>query len=147
MGLLKQCNKCGETKPIVDFQLRTDTGSRRGDCRQCRSADNLKRYHTKPSTRESHRIASRRHAVRTKYGLDEAAYEDLLCYSDGKCFVCGAVPPKGRYHHIDHDHITGVVRGLLCHGCNVSLGHTKEDPEILRKLANYLEEHNAKVHS
>ena len=40
---------------------------------------------------------------------------------------------------IDHDHETGFVRGILCSLCNTLLGHAKDDPEILRKAAEYLD--------
>ena len=39
---------------------------------------------------------------------------------------------------VDHDHATGLVRGLLCSGCNVAIGHTKDNPATLERLANYL---------
>ena len=41
---------------------------------------------------------------------------------------------------VDHCHRTGKVRGILCMGCNFSIGHFKDDPEILRRAAAYLEE-------
>ncbi len=41
--------------------------------------------------------------------------------------------------HIDHDHKTGEIRGVLCGGCNVALGSARDDPELLRNLAAYLE--------
>ena len=40
---------------------------------------------------------------------------------------------------IDHDHTTGKVRGMLCHDCNTSLGKFRDNPDILRKAADYLE--------
>jgi hypothetical protein len=44
--------------------------------------------------------------------------------------------------HLDHDHSTGKVRGILCRSCNLLLGHAKESPARLRGAANYLEEHH-----
>ena len=58
-----------------------------------------------------------------------------------KCQVCGNLgsdTKKGL--HLDHDHKTGKFRGWLCNGCNTSLGHCRDNPEILRKLARYLED-------
>lgn len=64
-------------------------------------------------------------------------YERLLAEQDGHCAVCPATPGTRRLH-IDHDHRTGRVRGLLCHSHNRRLwaGAT---PAELRKLADYLE--------
>lgn len=56
------------------------------------------------------------------------------------CEACGLEEDKnGRKFCIDHDHSTGLVRGLLCGGCNSALGHAFDDPSILRQLADYLE--------
>lgn len=65
----------------------------------------------------------------------------------GLCFLCGkaeSVPrrkgePRMRDLAIDHDHATGKVRRLLCHHCNTGLGKFFDNPEILRKAADYVE--------
>jgi hypothetical protein len=56
------------------------------------------------------------------------------------CAICGTTEWMGRGHrpHIDHDHKTGRIRGLLCHNCNVLLGHAHEDPAILQAAIDYL---------
>jgi hypothetical protein len=43
--------------------------------------------------------------------------------------------------HVDHDHITGRVRALLCSGCNTGIGHLQDDPDVLRRAADYIEQH------
>ena len=53
------------------------------------------------------------------------------------CGICGS-EPNGKDLHIDHDHATGAFRGLLCHSCNVGIGHFKEDPEVLDAAKRYL---------
>lgn len=60
------------------------------------------------------------------------------------CQACGDPPknvgaPVETNLHIDHDHQSGVVRGVLCHSCNLALGHAKDDPGRLRALATYVE--------
>ena len=52
------------------------------------------------------------------------------------CAICGN---SDKRLHVDHDHATGKVRGLLCMECNVSLGKFKDSPELLRKAIVYLE--------
>jgi hypothetical protein len=56
---------------------------------------------------------------------------------EGPCWICGVVPP-GRRLAIDHDHVTGAVRGLLCSSCNRRLGATRNS-EWLRRAAEYLD--------
>lgn len=53
-------------------------------------------------------------------GVDAAEYDRLLAAQGGGCAICGALP-KTRRLHVDHDHRTGRVRGLLCHRCNRAL--------------------------
>lgn len=56
----------------------------------------------------------------------------------GCCKICGG-PPNGKgLFHIDHDHQTGKIRGLLCATCNVGLGSFKDDKELLHKAITYL---------
>ncbi len=86
-----------------------------------------------------------------EYGLTVDTYLALYDSQSGKCAICGVFGmPKGHRLAnglgnknsvlcIDHDHATGAVRGLLCHKCNVSIGHFNDDPAALRKAAGYLE--------
>lgn len=70
-----------------------------------------------------------------KYGLSDEQYQTMLDNQDGKCAICGDVPTA-----VDHDHSTGLVRGLLCHSCNAGLGHFRDSPSLLEKAARYIEE-------
>jgi hypothetical protein len=90
--------------------------------------------------RQSGRVAaaSRKHYYRSKYGLTIAQVEAMR---DGGCSVCGTSQSEGRWGnlHIDHDHATGRVRGVLCNECNFGLGKFKDSPALLRAAAEYLE--------
>ncbi len=72
-----------------------------------------------------------------RYGLDLAQVQKMR---DGGCSICGAANSAGRWGnlHIDHDHVTGRVRGALCHNCNVGLGHFHSDPDLLEAAMRYL---------
>lgn len=73
-----------------------------------------------------------------KYGLSAEQFSDLMTKQDGHCAICPTPLAGGRGEHIDHDHVTGEVRAILCHACNTGLGHFKDSPELLIKAAEYL---------
>ena len=76
--------------------------------------------------------------LRRLYGITLADYRRLLVHQEGVCAVC-ARPPVTRALHVDHDHKTKVVRGLLCLDCNRRVVGRQRDPEKLRAAARYLE--------
>jgi hypothetical protein len=69
-------------------------------------------------------------------GFTAEDYDRLLAAQGGGCAICKA-PPKTRRLHVDHDHKTGAVRGLLCHRCNRGLP-TWVSPDWLLKAATYV---------
>ena len=77
------------------------------------------------------------------YGLTPSDFEALFVKQEGKCAVklCSKwLPFSGRGVHVDHNHATGKVRGLLCNHCNIGLGHFKESPDMLQSALDYLQE-------
>jgi len=78
------------------------------------------------------------------YGVTPDEYEAMMLSQDGRCAICrsDAWPGKHNRPHVDHDHVTGKVRGLLCGKCNVGLGNLGDDPERLRAAAAYIETHS-----
>ena len=128
----KRCPACGVIKGWESF-TRDPSGSDgiHGWCRACR---NRKRFGT-PDARRRNRDAWRRQ----KYGLSREQHQSLLDSQDGVCAICRQ--PCGHYEElaVDHDHVTGVVRGLLCHGCNSGLGQFKDSVERLSSAIVYLE--------
>ena len=83
---------------------------------------------------------SRKTRLRNKYGLSLADFNDMWAAQGFACAVC-QTPLSQRQAYVDHCHKTGRVRGILCHGCNSSIGFAKDDPSRLRRLAAYLENH------
>lgn len=73
-----------------------------------------------------------------KYGK---RYDELSAMFDaqqGECRICSKALVLGKSTHVDHDHDTGAVRGILCMGCNVALGHLRDSPSLCIKAASYL---------
>lgn len=77
------------------------------------------------------------------YGLTEADWDGLIKRQRGLCAICRTGKPGGRGErwHIDHDHVTGQVRGLLCHRCNMGIGFFLDDPDVIRAAARYVAKH------
>jgi len=90
----------------------------------------------------------RRHVLVTKYGITPEQYADLFDSQGRCCAICKADEPGGKYRKsqnrsdwnwaVDHDHVTGQVRGLLCERCNRALGLFGDDIQILASAARYL---------
>jgi Recombination endonuclease VII len=79
-----------------------------------------------------------------KFGISRQKYADLFHSQRGVCAICfqpETATRKGviKALAVDHDHQTGEVRGLLCYECNTGIGKLKDDPEVLRNAADYLE--------
>jgi hypothetical protein len=74
-----------------------------------------------------------------KYGITQDDYERMISDQDGRCLGCGTTDPGPKGWHIDHCHTSGSVRALLCYRCNTILGFAKDDPGLLRDLAELAE--------
>ena len=78
----------------------------------------------------------RRQNLRAKYGLDQESFEEILKSQAGACAICGTTPERSL--RVDHEHDSDTVRGLLCHHCNIGLGHFKDNIEVLEAAIAYL---------
>jgi hypothetical protein len=80
------------------------------------------------------------HLIRD-YGITLEEYKSLISSQNSTCAICLTTEPGGRHGtwYLDHDHQTKKVRGVLCHHCNVGLGHFKDNVEVLSKAIHYLE--------
>lgn len=140
----KLCNSCRESsicKKCSSQLVLTWRTSKFGKptpeykCRKCRvSSEKIRRE----NDLDDYYLSK----VKSKYGLTKDQYFELHASQEGKCKVCGILPTgRGPFRslNVDHDHVTGKVRGLLCAACNQCLGYSRDNPEILRSLADYLE--------
>lgn len=78
-------------------------------------------------------------SLRWKYGLSASDYRGMICSQKGRCAIC---KHSMKTPHVDHDHRTGKVRGLLCLKCNVVLGMAGDNKNLLMRAVAYLEKHN-----
>jgi Recombination endonuclease VII len=77
--------------------------------------------------------------MRRLYGLTVAEYNDLLSRQGGGCAICGQQRRPRERLHVDHDHGTGEVRGILCTRCNTVLGRMEDSIDLLKAALTYLE--------
>lgn len=99
--------------------------------RQCVQCD--REYYSK------HKAQHKSRALELTYGITLEEYNDMLAKQNNCCAICSIVPDKGnRRLAVDHDHLTGKIRGLLCDNCNNGLGRFKDRPDLLQKAASYL---------
>lgn len=111
----KVCKDCGAKKDAADFCLDPKRkGGLRSECRECTN-------------------------VRTKAGVYKLPRAEVrsLCATK-QCEICQRGFSNPRSRHIDHCHATGIVRGVLCRGCNHMLGEAMDRPEILARAIEYL---------
>lgn len=103
-------------------------------------------------TDEEKYLRYRKHNIKKKFGLSLEEYDALLEKANGVCQICKR--PETKKHQatgevqplsIDHDSVTGAIRGLLCSACNFGIGHLKHDPSLLRSAIEYLETTNIVV--
>lgn len=77
-----------------------------------------------------------------KYSMSPEEFAELRDAQHDACAICIKKFEKGRIIHVDHDHVSGAVRGLLCRGCNQGIGMLEEDVETLQRAIDYLSSHS-----
>lgn len=95
------------------------------DCNNARSRESRQRLHG----------GSRHYHLIRRYGISAADVDELVGQQGGVCPICGRPDPE----HVDHDHVTGTVRGTLCFNCNGGLGQFGDDQDRLISAAHYLD--------
>lgn len=150
------CTLCKTEKPFDAFYKdKSKPWGYHQNCKVCQIARVKRKRKTDPVWRDRQLEISRAWRVnnperffwsvrnatlKAKYGITHDQYIALFRKQGNKCAVCGRTKSGGNgYMAVDHDHRTGKVRGILCQPCNTSIGKMNEDPQLLRKLANYVE--------
>lgn len=148
----KTCSKCFLNKPVTDYSVADKRGNRRSWCRLCESvrvrayyaSNETYRQKTKDRVRkweinnpERRAVVQAKASRKYKFGITDEQYQSMIIAQGSCCALCGSQDHgrsgNGRRStgkrkwvaknwNIDHSHKTGVVRGLLCHTCNVRLG-------------------------
>ena len=83
--------------------------------------------------------------LRRAYQITLEEYEAMLERQDGLCAICRGDNAQTKYKRmlfVDHDHVTGKVRGLLCHRCNTGIGYMRDNISVLEAAISYLKEYS-----
>ncbi|MEU6077280.1 endonuclease VII domain-containing protein [Micromonospora sp. NPDC047074] len=124
---LKWCPDCEQIKPVAEFPRTTNRSGRRSYCKPCHNARGKE-------TAQRLYGGSREYHLRRRYGIGEKEFQELLAEQGGVCAICGTPDPQ----HLDHDHRTGWVRGILCFNCNGGLGQFRDDQSRPAGAITYL---------
>ncbi len=130
----KVCAACRDVKLTTLFAK--DQRSPDGFTPRCRACRAVVRAKEDPRK-------TRERFYRWKFGISVGDYEQLFLAQNRRCKICRATPEeRGARQHldVDHDHVSGTIRGLLCSPCNTAIGLLADDPERARAVARYLEE-------
>jgi len=142
----KRCSMCEQTLPLDAFNRQRDgSKGRQSRCRTCHRPAALADYQAK---RERYVEQMRNRDLQRHYGITAAEYDVLFARQGGLCACCGqpetAMSNKAnriKRLAVDHCHVTGKVRALLCATCNQGLGQFGDDIERLKQAIAYLERH------
>ena len=142
---LKHCPGCKKALSFDEFSTGGTSNEFASRCKQCANIAARKR-----SDREDVKAAARAKYVenkkrirddrlRAKFGISLAEYNEKLALQMGICPGCGMTPEENcKDLAVDHNHITGKIRGLLCGKCNAALGFMNDNKRICENLIQYL---------
>lgn len=132
------CKLCGQDKVSGAFIWKSDGRIARGQ--KCKSCVKRLVYDT-PHFKEGQRDRN----YKRVHGISLATYRRMLEEQDNACAICKCksdATGKNARLHIDHDHKTGKVRGLLCYRCNIAMGFLDDNPDRIYKILDYLGKHS-----
>jgi hypothetical protein len=161
---MRQCSKCGVEQPLENFyRAAGGRDGRRGECIACFKAYREARYPEvreqaiarakawQAANRERHlanqrerrsrpefKAKARADHLRRKFGITLDTYDEMLAEQGGVCAICERPRRDDISLHVDHEHETGRVRGLLCFRCNNALGDFEDDAVLLLRAADYV---------
>lgn len=144
---MKKCTKCNETKELSCF-YKQKAGKFGVDSR-CKICSNKYRSEWCKKNRDKKRLIERNYAakhpemfrkkaLKRYYNISISDYEKMAEAQNNVCKICKNPEDRRNYLCVDHDHITGKIRGLLCNNCNRALGLLKDNTDILENAFNYL---------
>jgi hypothetical protein len=139
----KTCSMC--KKALAADQFYADSSKKDGLCSRCMECNREAARQWKAKNLTRRRQTDQAYLCR-QHGITPERWDAIFAAQGGRCAACGEENQNNRQFHIDHDHeccpgshsCGKCIRGLLCHHCNVALGHVKDDLDRLQRLAEYV---------
>lgn len=132
----KKCGTCNNVMPLASFY--NSKLSKDGKGNRCKHCDSLARIAWSTKNPIKQKESTRRRNLIFKYGITLEEYDTLLMKQNNKCACCETSSNPERNFSVDHCHITGEVRGLLCSECNRGIGMLGDTAESVKKAYDYL---------
>ena len=133
---IAEYNKEYFARPEVIARAKIRNAQRRDKRKAYKQTEAGKRANRKYLSKQSTKEKIEWSRIKIRYGITKADYEKMLFVQMGLCAIC-LMKPKNKLH-VDHDHLTGKVRGLLCGNCNKALGLLRDNTDFLSKAIEYL---------
>lgn len=129
MTTRRKCSWCGRRRAESKYTMNPLPNTRPADLRE--ACDECKQEW------------ARNHNLKNRYGITAADYQEMFDAQGGECASCklpaaDVATAMSAHLHVDHNHETGEVRGLLCDGCNRALGFLREDAYRAWLLIHYM---------
>lgn len=135
----KWCPSCQNMLSVDQFKLDSSSyDGLRSKCIFCTNEEKKKLWAEDQKFKSKYRDRY----YQGKYNITLEEYEALLEAQGYVCAICGKAEPSGRALSVDHCHLTGKLRELLCYRCNTTLGKFEDDPQKLIACADYLKKHS-----
>ena len=134
---MKQCKKCGEQKPLSEFNIRSDNGKLLGSCKSC-----VKEYSRLHHLKNLDKRKDQK--LKKTYGISLLEKNKILKNQGSLCNICKKEIKTERDKNVDHCHKTGKVRSILCCKCNLGIGYFDDNVQNLKNAVQYLKQHAKK---
>jgi hypothetical protein len=145
----KLCPQCNEELPVSLFNKSNRRDGFQTYCRECHNEMQRVKYSKDPMAKvkrqiragrrkEKDPLVQRRAELKRLYGITLEEYAEIFSKQNGVCAICLEECKTRKSLSVDHNHLTGKVRGLLCNRCNRAIGMFNDDVDILERAKKYI---------
>ena len=133
---MRQCTVCKIVRPNNEFYKHpTNVDGLFWRCTSCVKVENLGRYKKNPKKQNNREFEK-------KYKSPAGKKQELIAEQKGVCAICKQPFESSRKTHQDHCHASGMLRGVLCHNCNIGLGNFNDNIDRLQSAQEYLKRYS-----